>query len=113
MIPFVFVEGGYNRRLDIIADSGLPAGKTIWLFDQTEMAEVKKKFGSWACIGGNVPASLFKVGSVERMESYIKKLFDTCAPGGGFFLAPGAVLDQARAENIHTYLRVAKEYGQY
>ena len=113
VIPFVFVEGGYNRRLDIIADSGLPAGKTIWLFDQTEMAEAKKKFGSWACIGGNVPASLFKVGSVERMESYIKKLFDTCAPGGGFFLAPGAVLDQAREENIHTYLRVAKEYGQY
>jgi uroporphyrinogen-III decarboxylase len=113
VVPFMFVEGSYNRRLDIIADSGLPAGKTMWIFDQTDMAEAKKKFGSWACIGGNVPSSLFKAGTPEQMEVYVKKLLDTCAPGGGFFLSPGAVLDQAQAENIHTYLRVARECGEY
>jgi uroporphyrinogen-III decarboxylase len=113
VIPFMFVEGSYNRRLDILANSGLPAGKTMWIFDQTDMAEAKKKFGSWACIGGNVPSSLFKAGTPEQMEVYVKKLLDTCAPGGGFFLSPGAVLDQAQAENIRTYLRVARECGQY
>ena len=113
VVPFMFVEGGYNQRLDIIANSGLPAGKTMWLFDQTDMAEAKKKFGSWACIGGNVPASLFKAGSTQQMETYVKKLMDTCAPGGGFFISPGAVLDQANNENVHTYLRAAKEYGAY
>jgi uroporphyrinogen-III decarboxylase len=113
VVPFMFVEGGYNQRLDIIANAGLPAGKTVWIFDQSDMSEVKKKFGSWACIGGNVPASLFKVGTPEQMKAYVKKLIDTCAPGGGFFLSPGAVLDQAQAENIHTYLKVAKEYGKY
>jgi hypothetical protein len=47
------------------------------------------------------------------MESYVNALMDTCAPGGGFFLSPGAVLDQAKAENVHAYLKVAKECGQY
>jgi hypothetical protein len=53
-------EGWYNHRLDVIAESGIPAGKTIWMFDQTDMRAVKKKFGSWACFGGNVPVSLLK-----------------------------------------------------
>jgi Uroporphyrinogen decarboxylase (URO-D) len=113
VVPFMFVEGGYNHRLDIIADSGLPAGKTMWLFDQTDMAQAKKKFGSWASVGGNVPASLFKAGTPEEMESYVKQLMDTCAPGGGYFISPGAVLDQSQEENMHTYLKASKDYGKY
>jgi uroporphyrinogen-III decarboxylase len=113
VVPFMFVEGGYNQRLDIIANSGLPVGKTMWLFDQTDMAQAKKKFGSWACIGGNVPASLFKAGTPAQMTDYVKKLVDTCAPGGGFFLSPGAVLDQAEAANVRAYLKAGKDFGAY
>jgi len=113
VVPFLFVEGGYNQRLDVIAESGLPAGKTMWLFDQTDMIEAKKKFGSWACIGGNVPASLLKAGTTEQISDYVKNLIDTCGPGGGFFLSPGAVVDNAKPENVHTYLKIGKEYGTY
>jgi uroporphyrinogen-III decarboxylase len=113
VIPFMFVEGGYNRRLDIIADSGLPAGKTVWMFDQTDMAAAKQKFGSWACIGGNVPASLFKAGTPQQMADYVKKLIDTAAPGGGYFVAPGAVIDDATAENVHAYIKATRDYGVY
>jgi hypothetical protein len=109
----MFVEGGYNRRLEVIVNSGSPAGKTRWIFDQTEMAEAKKKFGNWACVGGNVPSNLFKVGTAEQMEVYVKERIESCAPGGGFFLSPGAVLDQAKGENIHTDLRNARECGAY
>lgn len=113
VVPFLFVEGGYNQRLDIIAESGLPAGKTMWMFDQTDMGAAKEKFGDWACIGGNVPSSLFKAGTPEQMKDYIKELFDKAAPGGGFFLAPGAVVDTARPENLHAYFEAGKEYGVY
>ena len=58
-VPFLFVEGGYNQRLDVIAgDPDIPAGTTFWIFDKTDMREVKKRFGGWACFGGNVPASM-------------------------------------------------------
>lgn len=113
LAPVLFVEGGYNQRLDIIAEAGLTPGRTVWIFDQTDMAEAKKKFGGWACIAGNVPASLFMAGTTEEMSTYVKKLLEVCMPGGGFFISPGAVLDNARAEMIHTYLKVAKECGVY
>ena len=113
LIPIPFVEGSYNQRLDIIAESGLPAGKTAWMFDQSDMKAVKKKFGSWACIGGNVPASLFATGTAQEMEDYCKNLMDIAAPGGGFFLAPGAVVDHAKIENVHAFINSTKKYGVY
>jgi uroporphyrinogen-III decarboxylase len=113
LIPVPFVEGSYNQRLDIIAESGLPAGKTAWMFDKTDMKEAKKKFGSWACIGGNVPASLFATGTPQEMEDYCKKLIDIAAPGGGFFLTPGAVVDQANFDNVRAFISSPKKYGRY
>ena len=113
MIPIPFVEGSYNRRLDIIADSGLPKGKTAWWFDRTDMKKAKEKFGSWACIGGNVPSSLFLTGTPQEMEDYCKRVIDICAPGGGYFLAPGAIVDQVNPEVLHTYLDSTKKFGVY
>lgn len=113
IVPFLFVEGAYDKRLDIIAESGLPEGKTVWYFDRTDMAAAKEKFGSWACIGGNIPASIFKAGTPQQMEDAVKKLIDTAGPGGGYFICPGAIIDDAEPANVHAYLKTAKEYGVY
>ncbi|MFH0727074.1 MAG: uroporphyrinogen decarboxylase family protein [Pseudomonadota bacterium] len=104
LIPVPFVEGCYNNRLDIIAESGLPAGKTIWLFDKIDMKAAKEKFGGFACIGGNVPASLFYSGTPQMIEDYCKELMDIAASGGGFILSPGAAIDQAKPENVRAFL---------
>jgi uroporphyrinogen-III decarboxylase len=113
IVPFMFVEGAYNHRLDVIAGSGLPAGKTAWMFERTDMAAAKEKIGKWACIGGNVPASLFKTGTPQQMEDAIKKLIDTAGPDGGYFIAPGAIIDDAETANVHAYLKASKIYGTY
>jgi uroporphyrinogen-III decarboxylase len=113
IVPSLFVEGSYNRRLDIIADAGLPGGRTVWYFDQTDMAAAKKKIGSWACIGGNVPVSLFKAASPGKVEDAVKKLIDIAAPGGGYYIAPGAVLDDAELPNVRAFLETARNYGVY
>lgn len=113
LVPVPFVEGGYNNRLDIIADDGLPAGKSLWLFDRTDMQEAKRKLGPWACIGGNIPGSLFATGSAEEMEDYCRGLIETVGADGGFCLAPGVGLEQARPEAIRAFLESAKKYGVY
>lgn len=113
LIPILFVEGAYNKRLDIIADSGLPAGKTIWWFDQTDMKQAKKKLGSWACIGGNVPGSLFITGTAQQMEDYCRALIEYAGVGGGFFLAPGVGLESAREDNVRAFLESTEKYGVY
>jgi len=112
-VPYLFVEGSYNHRLDVIADSGIPRGTTIWMFDQTDMKEVKKKFGSWACFGGNVPVSMLKAGKPQQVKDYVKRVIDDCAQDGGFILANGAVLDDAEPANLHAMIDTGKEYGVY
>jgi len=113
VVPYLFVEGGYNDRLDIITDPDIPAGTTIWIFDQTDMKEVKKRFTGWACFGGNVPVSLLKTGTPERVADYVKALIDDVAGDGGFILSTGAVLDDALPENLHALIETGKEYGRY
>lgn len=112
-VPYLFVEGGYNQRLDIITDPDIPAGHTIWMFDHTDMKEVKKKLGGWACFGGNVPGSLLKAGKPEEIENYVKGLIDGVAQDGGYILANGAVLDNTTPENLHAMLDTGKKYGVY
>jgi hypothetical protein len=76
LIPYLFVEGAYNKRLDTITDPDIPAGRTIWVFDQTELREVKKRFTGWACFGGNVPSSLLIAGKPEEVKAHVKRLID-------------------------------------
>ena len=113
MIPFLFVEGSYNQRLDIITDPDIPAGSTIWYFDKTDMADVRKHLQGWACFSGNFPSSLLAAGTVDQVKDEVKKLIDTCAGDGGYYVVNGAVLDEAKAENLHAYVDTVKEYGVY
>lgn len=113
VVPYLFVEGGYNQRLDIIADHDIPPGKTIWIFDQTDMTEVHKRFAGWACFGGNVPASLLKAGNPEEVADCVKSLIDQVGQDGGYILSTGAVLDDAKTENLHAMIDTGKEYGRY
>jgi len=112
-VPFAFVEGSYNDRLDTIAESGLPKGKTMWLFDKTDMKAAKKKLGNFACIGGGVPTSMFLAAKPQEMEDYVKNLINTVGQDGGFFVSPGADIDMATAENIHTFIDTVRKYGIY
>jgi hypothetical protein len=114
LMPFLFVEGGYNQRLEVIAgDPDIPAGSTLWIFDKTDMLEVKKRFGGWACIGGNVPASTLSTGTPKDVADYVKKLLEDVAGDGGFVLSPGAVVDHAKPENMHALIDTCRQYGIY
>jgi hypothetical protein len=110
-VPFLFVEGSYNSRLDTIKD--IPAGKSIWLFDQTDMEKAKEKMGRVACIGGNVPIDLFTVGTAPAVEEYAKKLIDTVGKGGGYIMANGAVINEGKPENLKAMVDFTKKYGIY
>ena len=114
MVPYLFVEGTYDEpRLAHIAASGLPAGRTVWAFDRSDMKLVRKRFGGFACFGGNVPVSLYRAGTVAQMDDYCKRLIDEVAPGGGFFLASGAPVDEADPAVVHAFMRAAERFGKY
>jgi hypothetical protein len=113
VVPWLFVEGAYNERLDIIVDPEIPKGKSVWVFDRTNLKEVKKRFTGWSCFGGNVPVSLLKTGPPQAVKDYVKRLLDDVAQDGGFILSTGAVVDDAEPENLHAMIDAGKEYGVY
>lgn len=113
LIPYLFVEGSYNKRLDVIVDHEIPAGRTVWMFDQTDMREVKKRFTGWACFAGNVPASMLITAKSDEVRTYVRGLIDDVGRDGGYILTTGATVDHAVAANLHAMIDTCKEYGVY
>jgi uroporphyrinogen-III decarboxylase len=114
LVPFLFVEGAYNQRLDVIADHEIPAGKTVWMFDQSDMRAVKKRFQGWACFTGNVPSSLLtRAATPAQVRDFVKRLIEDVGQDGGYILSNGAVIDEAEAANLHAMIDTCKQYGVY
>jgi len=110
-VPFPWAEGGYNSRLEVIAD--MPKGKVLWGFDATDMKKAKEILGGVSCIGGNVPLSLLQIASVSEVTDFIKKLIATAGKGGGFILMNGAAIDNVKPENLKAMIEATKEFGRY
>jgi hypothetical protein len=110
LTPVVYVEGKYNTRLDYLRD--VPRGKCIFSFEYTDMAKAKKVLGGHSCIMGNVPATMLTYGDKQEVVDYCKMLIDTCAPGGGFIMDSGTMIDDAKVENVEAMFETTFTYGQ-
>ncbi len=110
VVPMPAAEGHWNTRMEVVCD--LPKGKTLWMIDQSDMAKAKKTLGKVACMFGNVPSDLLKLGTTQQVKDYVKNLIDTCAKGGGFIVSNGAFFDEVKAENVKAMVDAAMEYGK-
>ncbi len=111
IIPVLFAEGSYDTRIETCNE--FKKGEVAWLFDRTDMAHAKKVLGDTCCISGNVPTSLITTGTAEEVRNYCRELIEICAPGGGFILAGGAMVDKGKPENLIAMMDAAKEFGVY
>lgn len=111
IVPLLFVEGSYNRRLDIIND--LPKGIVVWWFDTTDMEQAKKTVGANNCIAGNVPLDILCTGTPDDTEKYCSKLIDTAGKDGGFIMTSGAGIQGAKAMNVKAMIDYTKQHGVY
>ncbi len=111
ILPILFAEGSYNTRMESVNEFG--KGDVAWLFDKSDMSRAKKILGAKCCIAGNVPTSLMLTGTPKTIKEYCRKLIEKCSKGGGYILAGGAQVDNAKLENVRAMLDSAKEYGVY
>jgi hypothetical protein len=109
-VPALFCEGGYNTRLQYLKE--LPKG-SLWIFDRTDMARVKKLLGDTIAIAGNVPSGMILTGTVDDVKAYCKNLIDVVGKEGGYIMANGTGMDEGKADTIHAMIDFTKEYGVY
>lgn len=109
--PYVFCEGKYNTRLEVISD--VPKGKVIYMFEEVDIVKAKKTVGQVACIAGNLPSALLAYGKKERVIEETKRLIDSCAGDGGFIMDCSIVLDNAKRENMEAWAETTRSYGKY
>ena len=108
--PYMFSEGIYDDRLEIIKD--LPKGKVVWHIEE-DIFKAKEVLGDICCIEGGPPASVLNGGSIEDVKAYAKKLIDICGKGGGFIMGAAHSLLTARFDNVKALVDFTKEYGVY
>ena len=94
-----------------VRDPDIPAGRVIWLFDATDMCEVRRHLGGCQCFSGNVPGALFTTGSPDDVDAYVRRLIADVGGDGGFILGTGIVLDDARLECFRAFCEAGKRYG--
>lgn len=111
MVPYVFCEGGYNTRLDVISD--VPKGRVFYMFEQVDLKRVKETVGKVACIGGNMPTPLLVYGTKEEVISETRRILETGAPGGGFMMDCSIIIDNANHENMLAWRETTLKYGGY
>jgi uroporphyrinogen-III decarboxylase len=110
-VPICFVEGGYNQRLEFLAE--IPEGECVYLFDRTDMARARKVLGGKSCIGGGFPISLIITGTVKEVEDETRKLLDAAAGDGGYILSIGCAMDESREDTLKAFIQTGKKYGKY
>jgi len=109
--PCLFLEGDYTSRLKYFLE--LPRGKILARFDSTDIRKAKEILHGHICLMGNVPASVLQIGTPRDVEDYCKKLIDIAGKDGGFIMAPGSSMDEARPENVRRMVDFTREYGRY
>ena len=85
--------------------------KTKGVRDSETIRFLFEVIGKRQCIGGNVPAALFAMGTPEEMDAYVKGLLETTAQDGGFILSSGIVLDEADPAAYHAFIEAGRKYG--
>jgi len=108
--PYLFSEGIYTERLEIIKD--IPKGKAIYKIE-SDIFKAKEILGDTVCLTGGPPASIMNSGTPEEVKDYCKKLIDVVGEGGGFMMDPAIPLITAKVENVRALSEFTQEYGVY
>ena len=77
------------------------------------MARAKEVIGKTTCIAGNVPITTILSGTPEQIKGICKDLIDTAGKDGGYIIASGCSMDEAKPDTLRAMIDFTKEYGVY
>ncbi len=110
-VPACFAEGGYNQRLEYLAETSHI--RSLYLFDRTDMGKARERLGGKVCIGGGFPISFILTGTTDQVREETKKLIDAAAGDKGYIMSIGCAMDQAKHETLAAFMQTTMDYGKY
>ena len=109
------LEGEWGpEKLELFKE--LKPGTVILYVENDDICEVKKQLGDYQAVMGGLPISLLKAGTKGECIEHTKRVFDACAPGGGFIYTTDKSLlstDDCNPDNYKAVNEFAHVYGQY
>ncbi len=110
--PLVFWEGAWDQRLHYLAE--LPKGKTVGMFQQSNIFKVKEVLGRTMCILGGMPVSMLFKSTPEEIREYTKKLCQVAGKGGGFIMSTDiGEMEGADLDLVQVWVDATREFGVY
>ncbi len=111
--PLFHFDSDWTPFLEYFKD--LPKGKCVLELDgMTDIFKAKKVLGGHMCLMGDVPAALLKLGTVDEVRAYVRRLCEEVGDGGGYILSSGcSVPVDAKPENFRAMIEAGKTYGVY
>jgi hypothetical protein len=111
LTPVVFYEGVWDQRLDYLAE--LPKGKSVGMFQNSDIFKVKKVLGDVMCIQGGMPVSMLTT-SPDEVRAWTKRLCEEVGKDGGFVMSTNiGDMEGSKPELVKVWVEATKEYGQY
>jgi uroporphyrinogen-III decarboxylase len=112
IMPVVYYEGIWNERLEYLAK--LPKGKTVGMFQNSDMQRVKDVVGDTMCIVGGMPNSLLRSGPASAIREKTHQLCETLGKGGGYVMSTMvAELEGCDPAMVKLWADSTKEFGVY
>ena len=110
---FLKGEGMFLNTIDRYRQ--LPKGSVVIMLDQDDPFEMHKAIGDWQTIATGITSDLLKLGTKDQCVDYVKRCFDTFAPGGGFIFMPNKPLlsdGDTKIENLIAVYETANELSE-
>jgi hypothetical protein len=110
--PWVFYEGVWDQRLEYL--TRLPAGKSVGLFQSSDIFRVKEVVGDTMCIMGGMPVSLLRSGSREQIREHTHEVCERVGAGGGLIMSTSVrELESCDPVRVRTWTDATREFGVY
>ena len=110
--PWVYYEGIWDKRLKYLKE--LPAGKTVGLFQNSDIFKVKEIVGDTMCIIGGMPVSMLINTTPEQIRDYTRRVCEEVGKNGGFiFHTSVGELEGCSPELVKVWVDSVKEFGVY
>ena len=110
---FVLGEGAFLDKMDRFRS--LPKGSLIIMLDQDDPFKAHKVIGDWQTLCTGISQDLLKYGTKQQCIDYVKKCYDTFAPGGGFIFMHNKLFiskNDVNNDNLLAVYQFANEYGK-